>query len=149
MEVIDKQHPSSNIMDSKVKDVLGGFEASSTNAKSLEEKVASLESKVHLSENQIRELANNIRVQEYAIDDLKTETMTIMEQIRNLEYELQAQSDSKESLLLDLRDVENKLVESKEHNFQSKNEYILSMINIEVEYMRERECLVKELVTTS
>ena len=149
MEVIDKQHPSSNIMDSKVKDVLGGFEASSTNAKSLEEKVASLESKVHLSENRIRELANIIRVQEYAIDDLKTETMTIMEQIRNLEYELQAQSDSKESLLLDLRDVENKLVESKEHNFQSKNEYILSMINIEVEYMRERECLVKELVTTS
>ena len=149
MEVIVKQHPSSNIMDSKVKDVLGGFEASSTNAKSLEEKVASLESKVHLSENQIKELANNIRVQEYAIDDLKTEAMTIMEQIRNLEYELQAQSDSKESLLLDLRDVENKLIESKEHNFQSKNEYILSMINIEVEYMRERECLVKELVTTS
>ena len=149
MEVIVKQHPSSNIMDSKVKDVLGGFEASSTNAKSLEEKVASLESKVHISENQIKELANNIRVQEYAIDDLKTEAMTIMEQIRNLEYELQAQSDSKESLLLDLRDVENKLIESKEHNFQSKNEYILSMINIEVEYMRERECLVKELVTTS
>ena len=149
MEVIVKQHPSSNIMDSKVKDVLGGFEASSTNAKSLEEKVASLESKVHISENQIKELANNIRIQEYAIDDLKTETMTIMEQIRNLEYELQAQSDSKESLLLDLRDVENKLIESKEHNFQSKNEYILSMINIEVEYMRERECLVKELVTTS
>ena len=136
-------------MDSKVKDVLGGFEASSTNTKSLEEKVASLESKVHISENQIKELANNIRVQEYAIDDLKTEAMTIMEQIRNLEYELQAQSDSKESLLLDLRDVENKLIESKEHNFQSKNEYILSMINIEVEYMRERECLVKELVTTS
>ena len=132
-------------MDSKVQDVLGGFEASSTNAKSLEEKVTAMESDVRSAEQQIKNLNTKIRAEQYAIDDLKSEALTVAEQTKNLEFELQAQNDSKESLLLDLRNVENQLVEIKEQSFRRKNEYIQDMVSIEIDYMKSRDFIMKEL----
>lgn len=132
-------------MDSKVQDVLGGFEASSTNAKSLEEKVTAMESDVRSAEQQIKNLNTKIRAEQYAIDDLKSEALTVAEQTKNLEFELQAQNDSKESLLLDLRNVENQLVEIKEQSFRRKNEYIQDMVSIEIDYMKSRDFIIKEL----
>ena len=132
-------------MDSKVQDVLGSFETSSTNAKSLEEKVAAMESEVHSAEQQIVNLNARIHAEQYAIDDLILEASTLTEQIKSLEFELQAQNDSKESLLLELRNVENHLVEIKEQSFQRKNEHIHDMIGIEIEHMKERDSIIKEM----
>ena len=132
-------------MDSKVQDVLGSFETSSTNAKSLEEKVAAMESKVRSAEQQIVNLNARIHAEQYAIDDLLLETSTLAEQIKSLEFELQAQNESKESLLLDLRNVENHLIEIKEQSFQRKNEHINDMIGIESEHMKARDSIIKEM----
>ena len=125
--------------------MFGGDGSSSTNAKSLEEKVAAMESKVRSAEQQIVNLNARIHAEQYAIDDLLLETSTLAEQIKSLEFELQAQNDSKESLLLDLRNVENHLIEIKEQSFQRKNEHINDMIGIESEHMKARDSIIKEM----
>ena len=132
-------------MDTKVQDVLGGFEVGSANVKSLEEKVAAMESEVRSTEQQVKNMNSKIYTEQYTIEDLKSETLKIVEQIKNLEFELQTQSDLKESLLLDLRNVENQLIAIKEQTFQRKNEYIRDMVEIEVEYMKSRESTIKDL----
>ena len=74
-------------MDTKVQDVLGGFEVGSANVKSLEEKVAAMESEVRSTEQQVKNMNSKIYTEQYTVDtylldlthyeiEIKTKTKT-------------------------------------------------------------------------